>query len=92
MLRDYLASVGSEGFKRVFAQYLQNRIVAEIAVGPRRLIIWDLAEASHYLAGQYYVEVDGRFLMDDVPSEARSRLRRVLRSYRNPATPSTRTD
>jgi len=92
VLRDYLASVGDEEFKRVFAQYLQNRIVAEIAIGPRRLIIWDLAEASHHLAGQYYVEVEGRFLMDDVPSEARSLLQRVLRSYRSPATPSKRTD
>ena len=88
VLRDYRASVGDEEFKRVFAQYLQKPIVAEIAIGPRRLIIWDLAEASNPLAGQFYVEVEGRFLMDEVPSEARSNLRRVLQSYRKAATPS----
>jgi hypothetical protein len=88
VLRDYRASVGDAEFKRVFAQYLGNRIVYEIAIGPRRLLIWDLAEAAHHLAGQYYVEVEGRFLMDDVPSAERARLTRVLQSYRKPATPS----
>ncbi len=92
VLRDYRASVGDEEFKRVFAQYLQKRIIAEIAIGPRRLIIWELAEASNQLAGQFYVEAEGRFLMDDVPSEARSDLRRVLQSYRKAATPSKRKD
>jgi hypothetical protein len=92
VLRDYRTSVGDEEFKRVFGQYRQNRIVAEIAMGSHRLIIWDLAETSHHLAGQFYVEVAGHFLMDDVPSEARSRLRRVLQSYRKSATPSQRTD
>ena len=88
MLRDYRASVGEDEFKRVFALYLGNRIVDEIAIGPRRLLVWDLAEAAHQLAGQYYVEVEGRFLMDDVPSEERAKLTRVLQSYRKPATPS----
>ena len=92
VLRDYRVSVGDEEFKRIFAQYLQKRIVAEIAIGPRRLIIWDLAEASNPLAGQFYVEAEGRFLMDDVPSEARSELRRVLQSYRKEAMPSKRKD
>ncbi len=92
MLRDYRASVGDDEFKRVFAQYLGNRIVDEIAIGDRRLLIWDLAEATHHLAGQYYVEVDGRFLMDDAPSEERAKLTRVLRSYRKSATPSRQKD
>ena len=92
VLRDYRDSVGEEEFKRVFAQYLGNKIVDEIAIGDRRLLIWDLAEAAHHLAGQYYVEVEGRFLMDDEPSEARARLTRVLQSYRKSATPSKRTD
>ena len=87
VLRDYLASVGDAEFKRVFAQYLGSRIVDEIAIGERRLLIWDLAgEAAHQLAGQYYVEVDGRFLMDDVPSGERATLTRVLQSYRRSAT------
>jgi len=66
--------------------------VDEIAIGNRRLLIWDLAEGTHQLAGQYYVEVDGRFLMDDVPGKERAALTRVLQSYRRPATPSKRTD
>lgn len=88
VLRDYHASVGDAEFKRVFAEYLGSRIVDEIAIGNRRLLIWDLAEAAHQLAGQYYVEVDGRFLLDDVPSKERSALTRVLQFYRQPATPS----
>jgi hypothetical protein len=92
VLRDYRASVGDDEFKRVYAQYLGNRIVDEIAIGTRRLLIWDLADAAHYLIGQYYVEVEGRFLMDDVPSEERAQLTRVLQSYRKSATPSKQTD
>lgn len=92
VLRDYRISVGNDEFKRVFAQYLGTRIVDEIAIGDRRLIIWDLAEATHHFAGQYYVEIDGRFLMDDVPSEERAKLTRVLQSYRQSASPSKRTD
>lgn len=89
VLRDYRASVGDAEFRRVFGQYLRSRIVDEIAIGDRRLLIWDLAEAAQReLAGQYYVEVDGRFLMDDVPSQERAELTRVLQSYRKSATPS----
>jgi hypothetical protein len=95
VLRDYKASVGEDEFKRVFAQYLdpQNRVVAEIAIGPHRLIVWDLGAAAHHVAGQYYVEVEGRFFMDDVPSETRSDLRKVLQTYRKAAaTPSEKTN
>jgi hypothetical protein len=94
VLHDYQASVGSEEFKRIFARYFEpeNRIVAEVAIGPHRLIVWDLGAAAHHVAGQYYVEVEGRFLMDDVPSETRSDLRRVLQTYRKDATSSTQTD
>jgi hypothetical protein len=90
VLRDYRAKVGEEEFKRVFGQFFdpQNRLVAEYALGPRRLLIWDLGEAAHHLAGQYYVEIDGgKFLMDDAPSEERSRLRRVLHDYRRGKAP-----
>jgi hypothetical protein len=84
VLRDYRDAVGEEAFKSVYARYFDpaNRLVAEAAIGPRRLLIWDLGEASHHLAGQYFVEVDGRFLLDDAPSEERSRLQRVLQDYR----------
>jgi hypothetical protein len=94
VLRDYRASVGEDEFKRIFARYLEpeNRIVAEIAIGAHRLIVWDLGAASHHVAGQYYVDVEGSFLMDDVPSETRTNLRRVLETYRKAAKPSRQTD
>jgi len=84
VLEQYLASVGPDEFRRVYGQYLfpENHVVAEFAAGPRRLIIWDLGEAGHRLAAQYYVEVEGRFLMDDVPSAERARLGELLRAYR----------
>jgi hypothetical protein len=91
VLRDYRRSVGDDEFKRIFAQYLvpENRLVAEIAIGRHRLLIWEMKqiaaasspEASH-LAGQYFVEVEGRYLVDDVPSTTRSSLRHVLEAYR----------
>lgn len=84
VLRDYQASVGEPEFKRVFAEYSSapNRIAAELAVGERHLVIWDLAGADHHLAAQYFVRSEGGFLLDDVPSEARLRLTRLLRAYR----------
>jgi hypothetical protein len=85
VLRDYRDAIGEEAFKRVFGRYFvpENRVVAEVAYGPRRLLVWDLGEAGNRLAGQFYIEVDGRFLMDDVPSEARSQLQRILQEYRS---------
>jgi len=90
LLRDYRAKLGEEEFKRVFGQYFQpeNRLVAEYRLGTHHLLIWDLGEVAHHLAGQYYVEIeDGKFLMDDAPSEPRSRLRRVLQDYRRGKAP-----
>jgi hypothetical protein len=84
VLREYRDSVGEEEFKRVFGRYFapDNKLVAEVALGEHRLLVWDLGEAGHRLAGQYYVEVEGKFLMDDVPSEKRTQLRRLLEAYR----------
>jgi len=83
-LARYRDAVGEAEFKRVYARYFQpaNPLVAEIAIGAHRLLIWNLGEAGGHLAGQYYVEAEGRFLMDDVPGETRSSLRRVLEAYR----------
>ncbi len=96
VLREYRASVGEAEFRRVFGRFLQpeNRIIAEVAIGPRRLLIWDLGDADHHLAAQYFVETEGKFLLDDVPSEARTDLRRVLQAYRKEraARSSTQTD
>jgi len=85
VLRDYRESVGAEEFKRVFAQYLDpaNRLLAEIAIGKHRLLVWDLKAGANGIAGQYFVEVDGRYLVDDVPNEVRNSLRSVLEAYRS---------
>jgi hypothetical protein len=85
VLRNYRDAVGEDEFKRVFGRYFaaENRLIAEVALGPHRLLVWDLGEAGNRLAGQYYVEVEGRFLLDDVPSRERSELRRVLEAYRS---------
>jgi hypothetical protein len=84
VLRDYRAQVGEEEFKRVYARYFEpsNRLMAEAAIGKRRLLVWQLGQAGGQLAGQFFVEVDGRFVLDDVPSPERQRLERVLRDYR----------
>ena len=84
VLRDYRNSLGEEEFRQVFQRYFapQNKVIAEVALGPRRLIVWDLGEADNHVAGQFYIEIDGRFVMDDVPSDARSELRRILQEYR----------
>ena len=85
VLRDYRSAIGNEAFKHVFGRYFapENRVIAEVAIGPRRLLVWELAEADRRLAGQFYVEVDGRFVMDDIPSRERSELRKILEDYRS---------
>ena len=85
MLQDYRQSVGEDEFKRVFAQYFDrgNRLIAEIAIDKHRLLIWDLREGATRIAAQYFVEIDGRYLIDDVPNDARTRLRWVLEAYRS---------
>jgi hypothetical protein len=85
VLRDYRDSVGEDEFKRVFAQYFypENRLIAEVAIDKHRLLIWDLKEGATRIAGQFFVEVEGRYLIDDVPNDVRTRLRWVLEAYRS---------
>lgn len=85
VLRDYRDSVGEEEFKRVFARYFfpQNRLLAEIAIGRHRLLVWDLKDGASRIAGQYFVEIEGRYLIDDVPNDVRTSLRWVLEAYRS---------
>jgi hypothetical protein len=84
VLSDYRDAVGDAEFRRVFAQYgsAPNRLVAELAVGKHHLLVWDLAGADHRLAGQFYVRGADGFVLDDAPSEERSRLQRLLAAYR----------
>jgi len=85
VLSDYRKTVGEEEFKRVFASYLvpETRLVAEIVIGQHRLLIWELRQAKSQLAGQFFVEVEGRYLIDDVPNQERTSLRQVLEAYRS---------
>ena len=84
VLRAYRDKVGEEEFRRVYARYFapENRLIAELAIGPRRLLVWELGDAGHHIAGQVYVESGGKFLLDDVPSRERTELRALLKNYR----------
>jgi hypothetical protein len=83
-LRNFQEAHGEDEFKRVFAEYFapENRLVAEIVIGPHSLLVWDQKRASR-IAGQFFVTVDGRCFVDDVPSDTRTRLRWILEAYRN---------
>ena len=85
VLNDYRESVGADEFKRVFAQYFypENRLLAEIAIGNHSLLVWDLKDGASRIAGQYFVEIEGRYLIDDVPNDVRTSLRWVLEAYRS---------
>lgn len=85
VLRDYRESVGEEEFRRVFSQYFtrENKLIGEIAIDKHRLLIWDLKQGATQIAGQYFVEVDGRYMIDDVPNDVRTQLRWVLEAYRS---------
>jgi hypothetical protein len=85
VLREFRRSVGDVEFRRLFGRYFapENRIVLEAAIGRHRLLVWDLGEARHELVGQYFVEADGVFLMDDVPNAQRSKLQRLLADFRS---------
>jgi hypothetical protein len=84
VFRDYQASVGEDGFREVFTEYFKpaNRLLAEILMGPHSLLVWQLSERSRYV-GQYYVKVEDKVLLDDVPNETRARLRQVLEAIRS---------
>jgi len=84
VLRAYRDKVGEEEFRRVYARYFapENRLIAELAIGPRRLLVWELVDAGRHIAGQVYVESGGKFLLDDVPSRERTELRALLKNYR----------
>lgn len=84
LLREFRDAVGEEQFRHLFGRYFApgNRIVMEAAIGAHRLLVWDLGEAGGRRGGQYFVAVDGRFLVDDVPGLERAKLQRVLAGLR----------
>lgn len=83
ILRDYQAAVGDGEFRQVFAEYFDpaNRVAAELAIGEHSLLVWHLRKANRY-AGQYYIRVEGKVLVDDIPNPVRSNLRRLLEAIR----------
>jgi hypothetical protein len=86
VLTQFRNDIGEEQFRKLFGRYFapENRIVMEAALGPRRLLVWELGEANRQLAGLYFIERDGRFVMDDVPGPERTQLQRILESQRRP--------
>ena len=84
--KDRLETWGEEQFKQLFAQYAlpANPVLAEIVIGEHSLIIWNLREEKR-LAGQFFVRIEDKVLMDDKPNAARAQLRRVLEAYRSGA-------
>lgn len=83
VLHDFRAAVGVEEMKQLYQAYLhpENRVVAEIAIGEHRLLLWKLVGLER-LAGEFFVNVDGRLLLDDIPSDTRAQLRLILQHYR----------
>lgn len=79
VLRDYRQSVGDAEFRRIFADYGTHKVIAELAIGERRLIVWDLGKE---VSGQFFVRAGERFVIDDVPSAERLELHRLLAAYR----------
>lgn len=82
-LKDSFGAWSKEDFERAFSRYFaaENRILGEAAIGRHRLLMWYLKDTNHITA-YYFVEIEGRLLLDDVPSETRTQLRRVLEDFR----------
>jgi hypothetical protein len=82
---------GADHFKRLYSQYFspENRLIAEIAIDRQRLVLWELKAAEKagrpdsIVTGQFFVEVDGLYLLDDKPNETRARLQSILRDYQS---------
>ena len=77
-----LAAHGVEQQGQVFHVARHRALDAEIAIDRHRLLVWDLKEGANRIAGQYFVEIDGRYFVDDVPNDVRTSLRWVLEAYR----------
>jgi hypothetical protein len=86
VLRDYKDSIGEEGFKQVFTEYFQpgNKVMAEVEMGSHSLLIWQL-RGPERITGQFYVRVEDRVLIDDIPNTSRTQLRRILEAIRTGA-------
>jgi hypothetical protein len=84
LLHDAYAGWTSADFARAYGRYFlaQNRIVAEASIGEHHLVLWRLQDIG-YLAGYFFMDIDGKTYLDDWPSPARSQLEQVLWAYRS---------
>lgn len=90
-LAKFRESWGEDQFKRLYSLYFspENRLIAEIGIAGQRLVLWELKSTGKsgaptlLVTGQFFVEVDGQYLMDDKPNETRTRLQWILRDYQS---------
>jgi hypothetical protein len=82
-LRESFSGWSPEDFARAFGRYFapENRIVGEAAIDNHRVLMWYLSD-TEYVTAYYFVEVEGKLLLDDAPSETRARLRQVVEAFR----------
>ena len=83
LLREAYAGWKPEDFARTYGRYFlpQNRILAEVSIGAHHLVLWRLQDIN-YLAGYFFIDIDGKTYLDDWPSPVRAQLEQVLEAYR----------
>lgn len=82
-MRESFEGWSEEDFRNTYGRYFapENEILGEVAIGEHRLLMWRLKELDH-VAAFYLVNIEGRFLLDDIPNPTRANLRRVLDAHR----------
>lgn len=83
-MRESFEGWSEEDFRNTYGRYFapENEILGEVAIGEHRLLMWRLKELDH-VAAFYLVNIEGRFLLDDIPNPTRANLRRVLEAHRS---------
>lgn len=84
LLHEAYAGWKPEDFARAYGRYFvpPNRIVAEASIGEHHLVLWKLQDID-YLAGYFFMDIDGKTYLDDWPSPARAELEQLLQAYRS---------
>lgn len=84
LLHDAYTGWTAGDFARTYGRYFlpQNRIVAEASIGAHHLVLWRLQDID-YLAGYFFMDIDGKTYLDDWLSPQRSQLEQLLWAYRS---------
>lgn len=84
LLRDAYSGWNAGDYARAYARYFvaPNRIVAEASIGPHHLVLWKLQDID-YLAGYFFMDIDGKTYLDDWPGPTRADLEQLLQAYRS---------